>query len=332
MKAEEREHPTIILPYPGASDEPNSQDIFVYLRPETNGVLAESTILKVVKAANEGVPHLKLIFLANFPGGFIVENHVVEQYYALKLHFAVMGKSVFTESMKHRFFQWFKVPFEEADIIGSFRALELLGKEPEELFDTWVHEQDVCLINGQCIKKIGTWYVVNYDIPALIHKNSKNTDIAVMVFRCKVPYEQVKELVQEMHKALCAAGILNPRFDAARAFHYSKGPFEQILDGITYLSADRQLNLRLADFTYARWLMEQGLDGREICSLLMNPVVEIQHANGNVTEENFLHYTQFDDFETGLRKYRSIIHRVEMIHHGPLIQFMSDALKDGRNG
>jgi len=326
MKTDEHGLPTVIVPYPGAAPDLGTQDIFVYLRPETNGVLVESTILKVIKAANGQQHYLSLIFLANFPGEFIVENHVVEQYYALKLHFAVMGKSVFTEEMKQHFTRCFHIPFEEADIIGAFRALELLGKEPEELFDTWVSDQDVCLINGQCIKKIGTWYVVNYDIPALIHKNSKNTDIAVMVFRCKVPYGQVKLLVQEMHKALCSAGILNPRFDAARAFHYSKGPFEQILDGIAYLSAHRPMNLALQDFTYAKWLMDQGVDGSEICRVLMNPIVEIQHADGTVSEVNFLQHTQFDDYESGLRKYRSIIHRVEMIHHGPLIQHMIDSV------
>lgn len=326
MKSDELGLPTIIVPYPGAA-EAGSQDIFMYLRPETNGVLAESTILKVVKAANSGEHRMDLVFLANFPGEFIAENHVVEQYYALKLHFAVMGRSVFTENMRQRFSQWFGVSFDEAEVIGAFRALELLGKEPEELFDTWVPEQDVCLINGQCIKKIAGWYVVNYDIPALIHKNSKNTDIAVMVFRGKVDYETVKGLVKDMHKALCDAGILNPQFDAARAFHYSKGPFEQILDGIAYLSVDRKMRLKLSDFTYANWLLERGVGPSDICRVLLNPIVEVQTPDGKVSEVNFLHYTLFDDYETAFAKFRTIIHQVEMIHHGPLLQYMSDAPK-----
>ena len=326
MESDKTGLPTIIVPYPGPATEPGNQDIFVYLRPETNGVLAESTIFKVVKAANSGEHHMDLIFLANFPGEFIVENHVVEQYYALKLHFAVMGRSVFTENMKQRFSHWFKISFEEADVIGAFRALELLGKEPEELFDTWVPEKDVCIINGQCIKKIGSWFIINYDIPALIHKNSKNTDIAVMVFRAKAPYEQIKLLVHEMHKALCDGGVLNPQYDAARAFHYSKGPFEQILDGVAYLSADQHLGLKLSDFTFAKWLIDKGINAESICRVLLNPIVEIQMPDGTVTEENFLQYTQFDNFETALQKFRSIIHNVEMIHHGPLLQFMSKSV------
>lgn len=316
--------PTIIIPYPGATSDPLMQDIFVFLRPETNGVLAESAILKVVKAANGSHKYLDLVFLANFPGEFIVENHVVEQFYGLKLHFSVMGKNAFTENMKLRFSQWFAVPFEDADIIGSFRAVEVLGLEPEALFATWVPESDVCVINGQCIKKIGTHFVVNYDIPALIHKNSKNTDIAVMVFRCSVSYDHVKQLVQEMHESLCLAGILNPKFDASRAFHFSKGPFEQIRDGIAYITSDRRLDLKLEDLSFARYLMDRGIERREICELLINPIVEVQNMDGTITEEHFLQYTQFDDYETALQKYRSIIHRVEMIHHYPLIQRMID--------
>ena len=329
MKPDEQGLPTIIVPYPGPSIEPGVHDIFVYLRPETNGVLAESTILKVIKAANGDQPAMQLIYLANYPGEFIVEHQIVEQYYSLKFHFAVVGKNAFTQGMKQRFAEWFKVPFETAEIVGAFRALEIMHKEPEELFGTWVAEQDVCVINGQCIKKIGELFVVNYDIPALIHKNSKNTDIAVMVFRCQQPYEKVKSLVVDMHKALCAAGILSPQFDPSRAFHWSKGPFEQILDGISYLSVVKSLGLKLDDFTYAKWLLGQGITPDELGRLLMNPVVEIQHEDGRVTEENFLQYTQYDTFESALVKFKSIVRRLDMIHHAPLIQTICTSYQAG---
>ena len=226
-----------------------------------------------------------------------------------------MGRTAFTESMKQRFTQWFKVPFEDADIIGSFRALEVLGIRAEELFATWVPETDVCIINGQCIKKIGTTFVVNYDIPALIHKNSKNTDIAVMVFRSSVSYDHIRQLVQEMHESLCVAGILNKKFDASRAFHFSKSPFEQIRDGIAYFSCDRRLNFKLEDLTYARWLLDRGVNGKEICHLLMNPIVEIQQSDGKIIEENFLQYTQFDDFETAFQKYKTIMCKKRYLIH-----------------
>ncbi len=327
MKPDELGLPTIIVPYPGPASEPGEQDIFVYLRPETNGVLAESTILKVVKAANGDQGTMKLIFLANYPGEFIVDHKIVEQYYSLKFHFAVVGKNAFTDGMKQRFTEWFKTPFEQADIIGSFRALEVLHKEPEELFATWVAEQEVCVINGQCIKKIGEQFIINYDIPALIHKNSKNTDIAVMVFRCKQPYDKIKSLVVDMHKALCVAGILSPQFDPSRAFHWSKGPFEQVLDGISYLYPVKSIGLKLGDLTFAKWLLEQGVNVDELGCLLMNPIVEIEDPDGRIREENFLFSTQYLSFEEALAKFKSVIQRVEMIHHGPLIQSISSAYR-----
>jgi hypothetical protein len=282
--------------------------------------MAESTMLKVVKSANGDQPSMKLIYLANYPGEFIVMNKIVEQYYSLKFHYAVVGKGAFTPGMQQKFSEWFRVPFEEAEIVGAFRALEVLQKEPEDLFATWVPDHDVCLINGQCIKKIGPIFVVNYDIPALIHKNSKNTDIAVMVFRSQQPYERIKSLVMDMHKALCTAGILNPQFDPSRAFHWSKGPFEQVLDGIAYLYPVKSAELRLEDFTFARWLLERGVSAEDLGRLLMNPLVEVRHPDGSVSEEHFLQYTQYESFEGALAKYRSIVRRLDMIHHSPVIQ------------
>lgn len=311
--------PTLIVPYPGADDRSGYQDIFVYLRPETNGVLAESTILKVIKDANGNHADMKLVFLANFPGEFMVKKQVVEQYYALKFHFAVAGKAAFTETMKEQVCNWYKVNWEEAPLIGAFDALKLLNLQPEDLFNTWVPECDVFVCNGQCIKKIHEQLVVNYDIPALIHKNSRGTDIAVMMFRTSLGYGALRDLVLRMHKALCDAGILNPQYDAARAFHYSKSPFEQLLDGLIYLGADERLNLGLKDMTFMRFLMSKQADLHKVVQVLMNPIVHVKNDDGTLVEEHFLQTTQFASYESAYERFSRIESVVELIHHSPLL-------------
>ncbi len=130
--------PKVLIPYPGPTGDPRQQDIFVYLRPETNGVRVESAVLKVIEHCPAYKQDMNLVYLANVPGEYITEQHIVEHYYALKLDFAVYGKDRFTPHMKEAFTQAFRLPFAEADIIGSFEALRRLKLGPEELFALWV--------------------------------------------------------------------------------------------------------------------------------------------------------------------------------------------------
>ena len=40
--------PQVLVPYPGPETDPGIQDIFVYMRPESNGVVGGREVLKVV--------------------------------------------------------------------------------------------------------------------------------------------------------------------------------------------------------------------------------------------------------------------------------------------
>jgi hypothetical protein len=312
--------PTIIIPYPGPAQHWGEQDIFVYLRPETNGVLVESTMLKVIKSAEEYSSAMKLIYMANFPGEFIMQNSIIEQYYALKLHFAVMGSKAFTRPMIDRFCRYFHRDFESAEILGAFQALQRFNMKPEELFELWVAEEDVCIIAGQTVKRIRDAFVVNYDIPALLDKNNKGTDIAIMVFRTNLGYSHVRGLVRSMHSALVNSGIINPKFDPSRAFHYSKGPFEQIMDGIGYLYTQNRETIALKHFTFAHYLMEKGIDESVICGCLMNPIVGIEDDEGNIREINLFQHTSGMNYGQAFSALERVRHQTVLIHHGPLLQ------------
>ena len=312
--------PTVIVPYPGPTDDQKLQDIFVCLRPETNGMLVESIMLKVLKSTENCASAMKLIYMANFPGEFIMKNNIVEQYYALKLHFAVMGKVAFTPQMINDFTDYFHQDFDNCEVIGSFQSLQKFNMEPEQLFNTWVPKDDLCIINGQTIKKIHNSYVINYDIPALIHKNNQETDIAVMVFRTSLDSPHLRELFSSMHRALIEAGIINPKYDISRAFHYSKGPFEQLMDGIAYLHTQDREGISLEDFTFVRYLMSKGIDPTWICGLLINPTVGVEESNGRVREVNLFHYSSGMNYSKTCELINRIRYQTIIIHHGPLLQ------------
>jgi len=73
--------PSVLVPYTGPTAEPGEQDIAVYLRPESNGVRVESTMLKVLRQSLAARDRTRLVYLANLPGDFIVSRGVVRDHY-----------------------------------------------------------------------------------------------------------------------------------------------------------------------------------------------------------------------------------------------------------
>jgi hypothetical protein len=91
--------PSVLIPYPGADPSGNTNDIFIYLRPETNGFRVESEILKVIKKSRLYSENVKLVFLANYPGDYIRSKHIIEHHYSYRIKFAGKGKKRFTQKM-----------------------------------------------------------------------------------------------------------------------------------------------------------------------------------------------------------------------------------------
>ncbi len=305
-KPGQQDQPSILMPYPGPSTVDSEQDIFVYLRPESNGVVAESTMLRVIEHCGEYRTHIRLIYLANLPGGFILHNHIVEQHYALKLKFAVHGAEVFTPYMQRRFEEFFKTEFSGAPIIGAFEALRRLQISPDELFETWVPAERVTTINGQCIKLVGDFFVVNYDIPALLHKNNRNTDIAVMIFRTDLSYEYFAGLVKTMRRRLEDEKILGPVRHYTRVFHYSRGPFDQILDGIGHLYDRDGRGVDVDELSFGRFLRKNGVEKKHIEGLLHHPIVRYIGDDGAEDEGDLFSLTQ----HTGYKQALALLNRV----------------------
>lgn len=294
------------MPYPGPDGSGAIQDIFVYLRPETNGVLVESLLLRAIQGCSQYRSGIRLVYLANFPGQFIVDNHIVERHYAHKFFFAVHGKRAFTSRMKEAFSRRFGLPFADADVIGSFEALRVLDVTPDELFQLWVPAEDVLHVEGQTIKRYDGWYIVNYDMPALLHKNSRNTDIAVMLFRCNTDYRYFAELTDEMREALVERSVLSANVPSSRAFHYSKGPMEQLLDASDYLRRRDGDTVSLDKLSFVVYAAQHGYTAEGLLGVVRSPICVFELPDGSLLEENVFTYTATDTYPEALEKIGTI--------------------------
>ncbi len=299
--------PAVLIPYSGSCNDYGCQDVFVYLRPETNGVLVESTLLRIIERNPQYKNNMSLVYLANLPGEFILEHHIVEEHYRVKLLYAVRGKDVFTAYMKQRFSEFFKTPFEQARIVGAYEAIRMLHMNPEELLNIWVPQNEVLYVDGQCIKRLNDMYIVNYDIPALLHRNAKGTDIAVMIFRTPLAYKDFNRAIEEMRLALIREDVLDPEKPVSRVFHYSKGPFEQVLDGIGYLYNRDASHVPLEDISFVAFLMRNGVSLDTILGLVRYPIMQFRTPQGIVVEDTIFSYTTDDTYEQAMEKTKNIV-------------------------
>lgn len=287
-EVQQRHKPKILFPYPGPQPDPSNLDIFVYLRPESNGVAVESTILKVIRQCKRDGVDIDLIYLANVPGDHIVHRRIVERHYALRLFFAVHGGAVFTSEMREQFESFYQLPFPNDRVVGAFEALRRFSWEPEELFGIWVEEDAVTRIAGQVIKRFQDIWIVNYDIPALLHKNNAGTDIAVMAFRTRVGYPYFFRLARQMRSELIESKLLRQGMPIARAVHISRSPFEQILDSRDYLLDQDGNHLGIEGSSFATFLLERGLNYAIIEGLVEHPICRFDFGLGPDSVQNIL--------------------------------------------
>jgi hypothetical protein len=300
-------HPSILIPYAGPSDDPNVQDIAIYLRPEANGVKVESTILKVIHKNQAYQKTLQIVYLANLPGDFIVAKHVIEEHYAVKIHFCRLGKEAFTQTMKSRFTEHFALPFDEAPVIGAFEALKKLGLSEEELFRLRVPEEDFTKIHRQSVKRYNGYYIVNYDIPALLHKNSAETDVFSMIIRSFLPYTEFHKMINTINLMLEQEKIITNPGLYSHVFHYSKGPFEQILDGIGYVYEEGDRHIPLQSLSFFRYLLARGIDEKQISVAVHEPIMLFRMPDGSEREMHLFEYTFEDAFSAAFEKFQSRI-------------------------
>ncbi len=307
MSEAQRIHsPSILVPYGGPGTDRNTLDVFVYLRPETNGVAVESTVMKVIKECQVGSSDLQLVYMANVPGGYIAGRRIVERHYSLRLFFAVHGGTVFSPDMREQFEEFYGTTFDGEKVIGAFDALRRFQWTPDDLFGLWVDEQAVTRIAGQVIKQYQGIWVVNYDIPALLHKNNAATDIAVMAFRTREGYPHFFELAMQMKSALVERGLLRKGMPIARAVHISHSPFEQLLDARDYLLTPDGTPAGMPSSSFAAFLMKNGFSMAEVEGLVEHPICRFDFGVKAPKEQNVLDLCEGFGYQDALHIIRRI--------------------------
>ena len=297
--------PTIVVPFAGVCESSQCQDIFVYLRPESNGIAVESALMKGVSKVPNWQENINLVYLANLPGDFLSKNGVFEEHYLTRVKFAKLGKSLFTPFMGRIFSNYYNVNFEDSEIIGAYNALSILGLNEEELFNLWVSMDDMLVLNGQTIKKIGKYFVVNSDIPSILNKNNSETDIAVMIFRTHFWGDDFYNVILKMTDVLVEEGILNSQSQFSHVFHYSKGPFEQILDAIGFLYDPTGKHLPLQSIRFYNFLLEKGLSPLEISHFIKQPLLQFKNREGHIEEKSIFQVTKDLSYEKSWEIIRS---------------------------
>jgi hypothetical protein len=107
-----------------------------------------------------------------------------------------------------------------------------------------------------------------------------------------------------MGSRLKAAGIIDHKMPISYVFHYSKGPFEQVLDGIGYIYHKDKNPIFFEDISFLTYLKKQGYPLDQVMQDLKNPIMKFKTAEG-VVEKNLINYTHGDSFETAFLKYKS---------------------------
>lgn len=298
--------PTIVLPYMESNYNEEVKDLYIYLRPETNGIKVESLIFSVIHENTVFRDGISLVYLANLPGDFVSRHRVIERHYQLKCDIAKKGRSCFTPLMIERFENWYNVKWDDVNVVSAYRALDILNISSKELFNLWVSDRDFCYVHGQSIKKIGSLYVINYDIPELLKKNSVSTDIAVMVFRTKLSNRLLTSLITKMETALKEGGAIDPSTPPRRCFHYTKSPLEEILDGRGYLYDEDSIPVSFTSISFVSYLMKQGLSVEKIVDLVQYPIVMVEEKS--TKREVYLYdYLMGDSYLEAFEKISKIV-------------------------
>lgn len=305
--------PTLLVPYAGPDASGDNFDVYMYLRPETNGVLTESVIMKTIVSDIKWKEGVKLVYMANYPGDFIHTRHLIEHHYRLKIHFARNGGKTFTPGMREAFEARFHQSFNAEKVLGSFDALSRLGWDEEELFGYRVDEKDMLVALGQNIKRHKDLWIVNYDIPAILHRNTFETDIAVMIFRVALNWNDFQNLVGSMSEHLVGAGVLTAHTAPSRAFHHSKSPWEQLLDGIDFLwGVDVSDGGAEDDISFGAYLMNSGYSRDKIKEIIRRPLVIYKDEDDNLNEGNIFEICSGMNYQQAEETWRRVVHTIDL--------------------
>ena len=275
--------PDIAMPF--CSDQLDGANVSVLaVRPETNKVDYESVILQAI------MPMVDVIYMANLSGNVVKQSRLVERHCSSQMRFANNAKHELLKfpEMKIIFEKKFGEPLEGAPVIGSFEAVEKyqdqLGLSANQLFEVMVSDDDFLEWHGQTIKRVNDYYIVNYDLPAIIRKYDESANIFVIAMKLKdngcqiadVNYEIYQNLVNQEKSILGASKRKSLAWynQVRRTYHISKSPIEAMFDFTEYVFDKEGKQLDFDNTPLGRMLMQRGImSSDKLKKLRKNPLV-----------------------------------------------------------
>lgn len=259
--------PDVLIPY---SMDPHglgeSSVTLISVRPETNTVNYEASILRSIRK------YADVVYLASLSGSLVNKKAIVASHYSSQLQFAINGKKELSRypEMKRLFREKFMVEFEAAPIIGPFEALldYRLKRDADELFETFVPENDFLEMYGQTVKKIGDYYVINYDMPAVITRHHENTavfNIAVRMKSISYRFSGIHHLIYENMRKSKSTLLIDSekRKEMAwynrvrRTYHISRSHIEAMFDLKDYVFVNDTARIKYKDTPLGRKLLDE---------------------------------------------------------------------------
>lgn len=253
----------------------------VYVRPETNAILYEKAIVEGVR------PFARVLYIANLGGGLFIRDGLVYEHYPLQYRFACKGKEELAHypEMVAAFEEHFRKPFANANIIGAFDALTALKLTEEELFDVFVPDASFIAFYGQTIKKIDAYYVVNYDIPALIKKYRPSANVFAICIALSdetTPVDDVNRSIFETITKSENIRFLNeqryadlPWYEQARrTYHISRNHVMAMFDMNDFIYVSKSARLPLLETPLGKVLHEEtGVPEETLLRIKQYPLV-----------------------------------------------------------
>lgn len=255
----------------------------IFVRPETNNVSYEKSILKGIE------PYANVIYMANLSGKLFIKDALILDHYAPQYRFAIFGKDEINKypEMVKEFERYFRINFKDAKIIGAFEALIRLKIKAEDLFSIFVGDKDFLSIYGQTIKKIDKYYIINYDLPALIDKYNTNIDIFTIAILLKdenYTFSEInKSILKEIKKNDYSQVVdkirlrsLNLLEWGKRIYHFSQNHIKAMYDMIDFVFKSYGKHLDYCDTPLGRLLLDNNISVDKLKRLKEYPLIYIK--------------------------------------------------------
>ncbi len=236
--------------------------ILAYVRPESNEVNYEKSIIKGVSKYGE------VVYLANLNGRLFIRDQLITDHYSSQYRFSVYTKKEiekYPELVKN-FEDHFHVKFEDADIIGPFDAILKMDISDEDLFNSIVGKDDFLKFCGQTIKKIKQYYVVNYNMPYLIKKYSPQSNVFVIAIRLhseEINFMEINQSIFEQMQLnknpLIGEDILKSmewNEKIKRTYHVSRNHLTATFDMLDFIIRNNGSHLNLSETPFGMMLID----------------------------------------------------------------------------